>query len=192
MLVSYLSPALPAPELSAFFVAEVEVAADDALVELRAAHVAHAGEGFGVGVVFDEAESAGCSVQRGVVRRSGEGRGLCAYRVFLSRPMMIRLMPPPSSGLVHFVNNSYTLECRRENLQNSCVSSDRLTVCWEKGRKRARQIFSFLRHQTRWWWQTTANNSAYLPSFLKVDGENDVSVLPYSYNERSEGCRDSC
>ena len=59
MLVSYLSPTLPSPELAPFFIAEVEVAADDALVELGAANVLHAVQGVLVGVVLDEAEAAG-------------------------------------------------------------------------------------------------------------------------------------
>lgn len=59
VLVSDLSSALSAPILPALSESLVEIGPDDALVELGAANVLHAVERILVGVVLDEAETAG-------------------------------------------------------------------------------------------------------------------------------------
>lgn len=63
VFVADLSARLAASVLAALFEARVQVGADDAFVELRAANVLHTVKGVLVGKVFDKAEAAGGLVE---------------------------------------------------------------------------------------------------------------------------------
>lgn len=105
-----LTAVLAAPKLPALPVPWVEVASDDPLIELRARDVTHRRECLAMGVVLDEAKAAGrpggVAPQtdervNGVARRRMAGKGSNAHLLTRSRPMMMRLRPPPSSGSEH-------------------------------------------------------------------------------------------
>src|SRR5262245_55847783 len=101
----HLSTTLASPELSSLLVPQIQVTANNSFIKLRSTDIPHTCQCFRMRVVFYEAEATWCPVNYCLTydRNEWQGNDL----VFRSNPMIILLIPPPSSGLAHFVKSSY-------------------------------------------------------------------------------------